>query len=452
MMVDYFGKEVVVLGLAKSGTAIAKVLHLLGAHVIVNEAKPEDQCPEKAELEALGIQVICGGHPEDLINEKIELVVKNPGIPYTIKPLLQAQSLNIPIITEVEIAYQLTKAPIIAVTGSNGKTTTTTLIGEILEKAGKSPIVAGNIGTVLSVKALTAKEQEVLVVELSSFQLKGTIDFRPFIAILLNIYPAHLDYHQTLEDYIASKQKIYTNQAASDYAVINADSISEKIIKTIPSQVYLFSTKNKVAKGAYIENQVIYFCDKEVREEIVSLSEIFLKGAHLENVLAAVITAKLYGVEREVISEVLRSFKGVEHRLEHVLIAPNSITFYNDSKATNPTATITALQSFSKPVILIAGGLDRGIDFLELLDPLQKSVKGLITYGQTSEKLQKIGKLAGLQFVYPVDNIVEAVQLAYSQAEFGDTILLSPACASWDMFSSFEERGRIFKEAVHRLI
>ncbi|OEF99525.1 UDP-N-acetylmuramoylalanine--D-glutamate ligase [Vulcanibacillus modesticaldus] len=448
---NYEEKRIIVLGLAKSGTTIAKILHRFGADVTVNDAKPEDKCPEKKELEKLGIKVICGRHPEDLIDENVDLVVKNPGIPYSNILIEKAVRLNIPVITEVEIASKISKAPIIGITGSNGKTTTTTLIGEIIKKAGLAPIVAGNIGTVLSEEALLAKEEQVLVAELSSFQLKGTINFRPHIAVLLNIYPAHLDYHQSIEDYIDSKSKLFCNQNAEDYAVLNAECETCINLKSkIKSQIYLFSTKSKVEKGAYIEGGKIFWVDGTKQVEILSLSEIFLKGAHLENVLAAIVATRLYGVDFEAIRYVLRNFKGVEHRLEYVLTTNNNIIFYNDSKATNPQATITALSAFEQSVILIAGGLDRGISFEELIEPFKKGVKFLITFGQTAEKLKEIGRIAGIDQCFVVDNVNEAVKSAYSLANNGDIVLLSPACASWDMFTSFEERGRMFKEAVHK--
>ncbi|TCS84415.1 UDP-N-acetylmuramoyl-L-alanine--D-glutamate ligase [Tepidibacillus fermentans] len=450
---NFRDKQIIVLGLAKSGTAVAKILQKLGAKVIVNDAKPEEQCKGKNELESLGIKVICGSHPDDLISYETDLVIKNPGIPYHIPPIQTALSLQIPVITEVEVAYQLSKAPFIGITGSNGKTTTTTLIGEIIEQAGLNPIVAGNIGTVVSEQAFLANENQVLVTELSSFQLKGTQSFRPKIGVIINIYPAHLDYHKSMEDYILSKAKLFQNQTPEDYAVLNVD--CEECVKLIPSiksQIFQFSKKYEVERGTYVSKGIIYWKDQERTESILPVSELSLKGEHnVENVLAAITATRLYGVDVEIIREVLRDFKGVEHRLEFVRTTPNQVTYYNDSKATNPTATITALKSFPQKVILIAGGLDRGIDFHELIEPFEQHVKELITFGQTAEKLSKVAKLAGLDRIYTVDNVDSAVELAARTAISGDVVLLSPACASWDMFSSFEERGRMFKEAVHKI-
>lgn len=450
-MSKYKGKNIVILGMAKSGTAIAKILFNFGANVLVSDIK--QNCIEEKELKEIGVEVIVGIHPDNLIDETVDLIVKNPGIPYSIVPIKKAILYNIPIITEVEIAYELSNAPIIGITGSNGKTTTTILISEILKEAGLDPIIAGNIGTVLSEQALIIKKDQVLVAELSSFQLKGTINFRPFIAVLLNIYPAHLDYHETIEDYILSKTKLFKNQKNNDFAVLNWNCKEcRDLANSINSKIYFFSISSNVniTSGAYIENEKIYWIDGVEKVEIVSFDEISIKGEHLENALAAVIATRLYGADFKSIAKVLRDFKGVEHRLEYVLTNKNKVSFYNDSKATNPQATISALNSFKKPIILIAGGLDRGIGFEELIEPLRKNVKTLITFGQTADKLAEVGKRAGVVNTNVVDNIIEAVKLSITLANEGDDVVLSPACASWDMFSSFEERGKIFKDAIYK--
>lgn len=449
---EYGGKKIVVLGLAKSGSSIAKILHSMGAKIIVNDAKSENKCIEKKELEELGIEVICGGHPANLIDSSVELVVKNPGIPYSLYLIQKAISMNIPVITEVEIAYKLSKAPIIGITGSNGKTTTTTLIGNIIKRAGLNPVVAGNIGYVMSEQAQKVTEKEVMVAELSSFQLKGTIDFNPHIAVIINIYPAHLDYHKTFTDYILSKAKIFNNQTKNDYAIINADcEESVKLVPMIKSNIYQFSTKDNslIEKGTFIKDEKIYWQDGGEKVEVMALSEA--KGTHLENILATIIATKLHGVDFATIREEIKNFKGVEHRIEYVLTTKNNVSFYNDSKATNSRATMTALNNFTDKVILLAGGLDRGNDFKELVEPFKKKVKSLITIGESAEKLKTIGSIARIDSIYNVDTINDAVKLAYSIAKNEDIVLLSPACASWDMFSSFEERGRMFKEAVHMI-
>jgi UDP-N-acetylmuramoylalanine--D-glutamate ligase len=447
------GKQVLVLGLAKSGLAVAGLLNRLGAHVTVNDQKPIEELTGVDELRALGIQVFAGAHPEGLLHKGLDMIVKNPGIPYT-SPLIQAAvKLEIPIITEVEVSYQIASASIVGITGSNGKTTTTTLVGKILEEAKLRPIVAGNIGTVLCEKAESAQPNEILVAELSSFQLKGTIDFRPNIACLLNIIPAHLDYHQTWEDYIASKRKLFDNLQQGDAAVLNADQqVCKDLGETLKCSLFWFSRQSEVEHGSYVRDGHIYFRDLQgVEEAVMPAVEIGIPGAHnLENALAAVTICKILKANNNAIRNVLSSFRGVEHRLEYVAEI-KGVTYYNNSKATNTEATIKGLESFHNPIVLIAGGLDRGTDFLELVPHIKNSVKGIVAYGQTKEKFIQIGKLAGLNLLSCVDNVDIAVIRASEMADSGDVVLLSPACASWDMYDSFEQRGSIFKESVHKL-
>ncbi|GAB7387663.1 UDP-N-acetylmuramoyl-L-alanine--D-glutamate ligase [Bacillaceae bacterium] len=450
----YQGKQILVLGLAKSGVAAAKLLHRFGAHVAVNDRKPENECEGVEELRRLGIEVVCGDHPEYLLHPGLDYVVKNPGIPYSAKPVKRALALEIPVITEVEIAYRISSAPLIGITGSNGKTTTTTLVGEMLRASGLAPRVAGNIGTVLCEEAALAREDEWLVAELSSFQLAGTERFAPKIAALLNLFPAHLDYHGTVEAYLRAKCNIFRRQTSADVAVLNADSpVSGEIAAEIPAGIWWFSREREVARGTMLKGGALVYRDERGKEHvIIARDEIALPGEHnLENALAAALIALAAGADIAAIRRTLRTFRGVEHRLEYVDTI-DGVRYYNDSKATNPGAAIKALQSFREPIVYIAGGLDRGIDFREL-QPFFASgkVKSLIAYGQSSEKLQKVAREAGLSRIYPVDNVKEAVFVARDVAEPGDVVLLSPACASWDLYASFEERGRIFKETVHNL-
>ncbi|MEW9667516.1 UDP-N-acetylmuramoyl-L-alanine--D-glutamate ligase [Ammoniphilus sp. 3BR4] len=446
-------KHIIVLGLAKSGLAVAKQLAARGANVIVNDQKPEAELNGIEELRAMGIQVIAGHHPEGLIHPGVDLIVKNPGIPYSSPPVQAAEQLKIPVITEIELAYDWGTAPMIGITGSNGKTTTTTLVGKILEEAGKSPIVAGNIGTVLCEKTETARPDQIIVAELSSFQLKGTVHFRPAIGCLLNVTPAHLDYHQTWEDYISSKEKLFVNMKDQDIAIFNADNPGcKEVAQRVQCRKLWFSRQTKVDQGCFVKNDAVYYRGaNRQEEEIVKVSQIGIPGAHnLENALAAALIAKSLGIETDIIQKVLIGFKGVEHRLEFVTEI-NGVKYYNNSKATNAEATLKALESFKSPIVLIAGGLDRGFDFSELIPAIAQRVKGIVAYGQTKEKFINIGKDAGLKLLSPVDNVKEAVKQASLMAESGDIVLLSPACASWDMYSSFEERGSIFKESVHKL-
>lgn len=450
---DVSNNNIVVLGLARSGVAVARLLHFAGANVIVNDKKPREESPEAETLEALGIKVICGSHPEDLIHAGVDMIVKNPGIPYHIGPIQTALQLDIPIVTEVEVAYQITSSPIIAITGSNGKTTTTTWIAAMLDKAGKRPIAAGNIGRALSEAAQEADGSQPLVVELSSFQLKGTQDFRPNIACLLNISEAHMDYHVTMKDYIYSKAKIFANQKAEDVAVINMDcSISRSLLPGIRARLFPFSMTQSLAEGVYVDNGNMVVRDQGGVHFVADTGGLLVRGRHnVENALAATAVSYSAGVSLDTIRASLYEFRGVEHRLEWVRTI-EEIAFYNDSKATNPKAAIGALNSFEEPVVWIAGGLDRGIDFSEIEPFLAEKVKAVVAFGQSAEKIIKVAKRAGISDAVIVDTVNAAVQTAYALARRGDAILLSPACASWDMFSSFEERGRIFKESVHNLL
>ncbi|CAM4243734.1 UDP-N-acetylmuramoyl-L-alanine--D-glutamate ligase [Paenibacillus xylanexedens] len=468
---SYRGQQVVVLGLAKSGVQVAKVLDRAGAKVTVNDKKERDQCPEASELEALGISVVCGGHPDDLIHSGVKLVVKNPGIPYHAAPVQQALALGIEVVTEVEVAYHLCAAPMIGITGSNGKTTTTTWVGEMLEHAGLNPIVAGNIGTPLCEAAEQASPDHWMVVELSSFQLKGTVDFRPRIASLLNVAETHLDYHGDLDDYVASKAKLFANQQPDDVAILNwDDAVCRGLVPYIKGRLLPFSMIEKLDVGVYadppyvdgeeddVKRQIIYADEKGNHHTIIDIENIGIAGQfNVENAMAAVAIAVAAGADPAVLAAPLADFKAVEHRLEYVL-EHNGSAYYNNSKATNSKATVMALNSFKEPVVLIAGGLDRGSDMMELLPLFQERVKAVVAIGETRTKIAKVAELAGLKQIKVVDNeedaartLTVAVQEASKLASAGDVVLLSPACASWDMFASYEERGRIFKEAAHNL-
>lgn len=448
------GLSVVVLGMAKSGIAAAKLLHSLGAKVTVNDRKQRQECPEAEELERLGIRVILGGHPSNLLEGKVDLLVKNPGITYDVPPVKEAFRRGIPVVTEVEIAAQMLSSPIVGITGSNGKTTTTMLVGHMLSTGGVKARVAGNIGRALCELVGEVKPEEWLVVELSSFQLKGTETFRPRVAALLNIVPAHLDYHKTMEDYIASKMQLFQNQTAGDAAVLNRDcSTVRDVASRLASDVWWFSRRSEVPCGAFVRDGWMVLRTPEGEEKnLLAVDELTLPGAHnLENALAAATIAFVCGCPEEGIREGLRTFRGVPHRLEYVETI-DGVRFINDSKATNAQAAIRALESFSDPIVWIAGGLDRGFDFAELVPYLARRVKGMVAYGEAGPILMKRAEEAGVPRLRAAEDVVEAVEYARRMAEKGDVVLLSPACASWDLYTSFEERGDIFKRAVHRLV
>ncbi|MCL6458859.1 MAG: UDP-N-acetylmuramoyl-L-alanine--D-glutamate ligase [Gorillibacterium sp.] len=460
---EYKDREIIVLGLARSGVAVAKLFQQYGANVIVNDKKARDLCPEAEELEALGISVVCGGHPEGIIHSGIALVVKNPGIPYTAAPVKRAIELGLEIVTEVEVAYHICKAPIIGVTGSNGKTTTTTWIGQMLNKAGQKPIIAGNIGRALCEAAMEAKADDVMVVELSSFQLKGTVAFRPKIALLLNVYETHLDYHGSLADYCESKAKLFANQTEDDIAVFNLDDpYCRSLVTSLKAQLMPFSMEEQLEVGVYLWNDgeqewIVYQPVGGERILVLPTSKVGLPGRHnVQNALAATAVAFSAGADLESIVFSLQEFHGVEHRLEFVREVED-VTFINGSKATNPAATIKDLEAFDQSIVLIAGGLDRGMEYDDLLPYFRDRVRVLIALGQTKEKLCRVAQEAGVQAVLivattdPAYAMQEAVRLATNEARKDEVVLLSPACASWDMYQSYEERGSMFKNSVHNL-
>ncbi|MED0770433.1 UDP-N-acetylmuramoyl-L-alanine--D-glutamate ligase, partial [Bacillus atrophaeus] len=395
-----------------------------------------------------GIDVICGEHPTSLFDQhRITVLIKNPGIPYENVMVQEAEKRGIPVWTEIELAYYVTDAKFIGITGSNGKTTTTTLIYEMLKADSQKALIAGNIGTVASEVAYHADGDEWIVTELSSFQLMGTHAFRPHISLILNVFDAHLDYHHSRENYEKAKQNVYLHQLESDTAVVNQD--DETVVRLAEAgkaASLAFSATKPLERGACVKDGMILFDN----EAILSLEDVVLPGAHnLENILAAVAVVKTAGASNEAIKKVLTSFTGVKHRLQYVTTIQDR-KFYNDSKATNVLATSKALSAFEKPVLLLAGGLDRGNGFDEL-KPYMQNVKAILTFGQTAPKLEKLGAELGIQHVKRVDNVEQAVSAAFALSNEGDVILLSPACASWDQFKTFEERGDMFIDAVHML-
>ncbi|MFC0301506.1 UDP-N-acetylmuramoyl-L-alanine--D-glutamate ligase [Virgibacillus soli] len=438
--------NILVLGLAKSGSATAKLLCRNGKRVRVNDLKTNTDDPIVQELRKMGAEVILGSHPLSVL-DGVEVIVKNPGISYENPVLMQAQQQNIPIITEVELTSYMTDR-IIGITGSNGKTTTTMLIHEMLENSNCQTKLAGNIGTaVASEVAEMLLPEETLVLELSSFQLMGTEKFKPHISVLLNIFEAHLDFHHTLANYVAAKRNIIRNQTIDDVVVYNLDdqTVSEMIKHTAAKKVP-FSLTKRLPEGAWLDKEYIYFRE----EKVISRKDIVLVGSHnLQNILAAICTSKLAGANNEGIRHVLTTFTGVKHRLQFVGKIHERL-FYNDSKATNMLATEKALASFTQPTILLAGGLDRGNEFDSLIPHLQY-VKAIVVFGQTGEKLKRVAEEADIPIVIDAENVTDAVGKSFDISKPGDVILLSPACASWDQYKTFEQRGDMFIQAVHTL-
>ncbi|HCU2177289.1 TPA: UDP-N-acetylmuramoyl-L-alanine--D-glutamate ligase [Enterococcus faecium] len=446
----YENKKVLVLGLAKSGVSAAKLLHELGALVTVNDGKPFDENPEAQELLSLGIKVITGSHPIELLDEEFSLMVKNPGIPYSHPLVAKAQEMGIPVITEVELAYEVAECPIIGITGTNGKTTTTTMTGLLLNAGADQGIarLAGNIGYPASGVAQEAKSEDKIVMELSSFQLMGITDFRPHIAVITNIYEAHIDYHGTRKEYVKAKLNLQKNMTEKDYLILNWNqSELQELAQRTKARVLPFSTKEVLEDGVYADDYSIYY----KKEKIMEISELGVPGKHnVENALAAISVAKLYGISNEAIRETLHFFHGVPHRTQYVGEIQGR-KFYNDSKATNILATKMALSGFeTSKVVLLAGGLDRGNTFDELI-PSLKGIKAMVVFGQTKEKLMDAGKKAGIETIVTADSVEQAVPLALENSTDGDVVLLSPANASWDQYPNFETRGNRFMEAVNRL-
>ena len=444
-------KRVLVIGLAKSGVAVAKLLLHQGAMVTVNDRIPLEENPDAKSLIEEGIRVLAGSHPVDLLEEHFDFVVKNPGIPYHNCMVEAAMKKGIPVYTEIEIAYQLLEGLLIGITGSNGKTTTTTLASLMLKESfpKREVYAAGNIGIPLSQLVEQSTKEDIYVSELSSFQLMGIDQFKPKIACIVNIFSAHLDYHGTREEYIEAKLQLTKNQREDDYLVYNADypELITLIEGHTKATLVPFSRKTVLEFGACVEGDYICFNG----EKVIPVSTIQVPGTqNVENVLAAVAISKLAGATNEGIKKAVQNFHGVKHRTQFVKEV-NKRRFYNDSKATNIIATQTALRSFTnQSVVLIAGGLDRGNGFDELVPDL-KAVSGIVLYGETKEKLQEAAKVAGVPVIEIVNTLEEATKKAYAISKEDDIILLSPACASWDQFKSFEIRGDEFIQVVENL-
>jgi len=448
------GKRVLVVGLGKSGVASALFLKAHGARVTVSDTKSGDELHnEIPTLLDHGIAVETGGHGERTFRGQ-DLIVVSPGVPVDAPALVQARNLGEPVIGEIELAARFLPGPIIAITGSNGKTTTTTLVGEIMTAGGFSALVGGNIGTPAISLAERAKPETVIVLEVSSFQLETIQTFRPKVAVVLNVTPDHLDRHRTFEAYVDAKARIFENQGAADYAVLNADDPTcVALAARTKAQVFWFSRQKEVQRGAWVREGTILFRDASGQREIMLVSEIPLKGAHnLENVLAAVCAGVLMGCGPEKIRLAVREFKAVEHRLEFVATI-RGVDYYNDSKATNVDATIKALESFPANLHLILGGKDKGSDYSVLNDLLRQRVKRVYTIGSAAAKIESqiVSAKDGGPEIVPAETLENAVHKAHAVAEPGDVVLLAPACASFDQFKNYEHRGQVFKETVKAL-
>lgn len=449
---DLQGKKVLIIGMARSGMASATFLHQKGAQVTITDLKTRQAAGSVADqLEAQGIGLHLGGYPQ-LSPGSYDMVVPSPGVPMETPPVLQALELGIPVIGEMELAYQFAHSPIVAITGTNGKTTTTTLVGELFRNAGITTLVGGNIGLPLVTEVEKYGPKAVIVAEVSSFQLETIQNFRPRVAMILNLTPDHLDRHKTMEGYGGAKARIFENQQPSDFTVLNYDDPAVRAMADRCSgQVIFFSRQHKLDAGVYVQDGQVVINHQGKLVAVLDTKDIGIIGAHnLENALAATAAAFVMGIGVEVIAQTLQTFSGVAHRLEFVRELAG-VRYINDSKGTNPDATIKALEAFTQPVVLIAGGKNKGSDFDDLAVLIKERVKVLVLVGEAAEVIEAAVLRQNFADIKHADSFVQGITLAAESAADGDVVLLSPACASWDMFNNFEERGDLFKQVVNNL-
>lgn len=445
-------QKVLVFGSGISGIGASALLEKVGKDVILYDGNtsldPENL--KKKIGEDTKVEVVLGTLTEDVMRS-LECVVMSPGVPTDLPIVNQMRNMGIPISGEVELAYTYGKGDVLAITGTNGKTTTTALLGEIMKAYKESVFVVGNIGNPYTTEALKMTEDSVAVAEVSSFQLETIHEFRPRVSAILNITPDHLDRHHTMEAYIAAKEDIAKNQTSEDTCVLNyEDEVTRKFGEVVNANVLYFSSKRKLEKGIYLEDGNIVLC-MEKPEAVCHVDELKLLGMHnYENYMAAIAMAAAYGVPMDVIREVAKAFGGVAHRIEYVC-EKNGVAYYNDSKGTNPDAAIKAVQAMNRPTILIGGGYDKNSEYDEWIEAFDGKVKYLVLVGQTKEKIAETARKHGFENVILTETFEETVKTCAELAVPGDAVLLSPACASWGMFKNYEQRGDIFKELVKAL-
>lgn len=447
------GKNVIVIGMAKTGISVVKKLIEKKAVVTITDMKSKADVLEI--IEELGeekIDFILGRNPSDEEMNSFDFAVVSPGVPKDLPYIINFIESGKSVIGEIELAYKMTKGNFLGITGTNGKTTTTTLVGEIFKEASIESWVVGNIGNPVIDVAEKATDKSWFITELSSFQLESIDEFRPKVAGILNITPDHLNRHKTMENYISAKCDIFKNQSKDDFAILNWDcEEAKKLSAEIKSQVIFFSRKEKLNRGVFVEGENIISNIFGEDVFVMKTSEIYLPGSHnLENALGACALSICAGIKIDVIREVLKTFKGVEHRLEFVKDV-NGVSYVNDSKGTNPDASIKAVQAYQRPIILIAGGMDKGSDFTSFIEAFGGKVKDMILLGETAEKIETTARKLGFENNHRVKNMEEAVLKAFELGKEGDVVLLSPACASWDMYPSYEVRGQDFKDRVNSL-
>lgn len=445
-------KKIVILGAGISGIGVAGILQQLGANVILNDAKPAEKIKQDfSGLETQGVKMIFGMQDESILQD-VDYLVISPGLSINLPLIQKAKSQGILVMSEVEVAYQLCRAPIIAITGTNGKTTTTTLVGEMLQTTGKEIVIGGNIGSSLTKEVAGVTSAGMVIAEISSFQLEGAVDFRPKIAAILNLTPDHLDRHKTMEIYKKTKETIFKNQTADDFLVLNYDDAQVRdMAERAAARVMFFSRKEELSEGIYVKNETITILWDGKKYEVCSVNDIKIKGGHnIENTLAACGMAFLAGAKVTEVAKVIEKFGGVEHRIEFVARI-NGVEYYNDSKATNPESSIKALEAFDGHVILIAGGRDKKTDLTEFVQLISDKVDHLILLGEAQARFKEAACQRGVKNIHTVQSFEEALHVAYNLAGANQVVLLSPACSSYDMFDNYEERGKVFKDLVRQL-
>lgn len=449
---ELLGKNVLVIGLGISGVSTVKALDKLGAKIWVTDSKSEEELGDiLSNLADISLNKHLGVSDMDI--SQVDFIVKSPGVPPSIPILRKARDMHIEIMSDIELAYRLNKAnKMIAITGTNGKTTTTSLVGEVLKAANLRTHVVGNIGRGILDSLLDAEEGDIFLIEASSFQLEDTNFFKPKVSLILNLAPDHLDWHKSYDNYIRAKKKIFINQDVEDYVVLNYDdALLRSFEDEIKANIIWFSTNEILDQGIYIDGRDIVIKLGRDKIHLMQQDDMKLLGRHnLENVLACIGICYAMGVDLDIVKATIQEFKGVEHRLEYVM-EWQGISYYNDSKGTNPEASIKAIEAIPEPIILIAGGYDKASDFDDFVKAFKGKVKTLILLGETKYSIKASADKFNFKDYHIVESLEEAVQLASRLGNAGDHVLLSPACASWDMFNSFEERGRAFKDAVFKL-
>lgn len=447
-------KKVLVFGSGISGVGAVHLLELQGADVILydgNDKLKEEDVREKLDKDSKA-EIILGEFPEKLL-DSLELIVLSPGVPTDLPVVEKMRAHHIEIIGEIELAYAFGKGDVLAITGTNGKTTTTTLLGEIMKNYKEKAFVVGNIGNPYTVIADQTDDDTVIVAEMSSFQLETIATFRPKVSAILNFTPDHLNRHHTMEAYVAAKKNIAINQGEDDFCVLNyEDPLTREFGQQLKTQVFYFSSKRSLDQGIYLKDKkIIYQEENKQAIELCHVGELQILGSHnYENVMAASAMALLYGVPVKIVQDTIKAFKGVEHRIEYVA-EKGGVVYYNDSKGTNPDAAIRGIQAMNRPTVLIGGGYDKNSEYTEWIQSFDGKVKKLILIGATKEKIAADAEKCGFTDYVFADTFEEAMEKAVGFAEEGDAVLLSPACASWGMFPNYEVRGYRFKELVHAL-